>query len=60
MEIISHMVDEVCKKVATRWLPLEAKIDKGEEIPKEEHNPSQEYFQIDEELEAEPTLIYVE
>ena len=25
MEMIAHMVDEVCKKVGTRWLPLGAK-----------------------------------
>ena len=49
MENIAHMVDEVCKKVGTRWLPIGAKIDKGEEIPKEECNPSQEDYQIYEE-----------
>ena len=41
MKRIAHMVDEVCQKVGTRWLPPGAKRDKGEEIPKEERNPSQ-------------------
>ena len=54
------MVDEVCKKVGTRWLPPRAKRDKGEEIPKEEHNPALEDCQLDEEPEVDPTLSYVE
>ena len=46
--------------MGTIWFPLRAKRDKGEETHNEEHNPSQEYFQIDEEPEGEPTLSYVE
>ena len=36
---ISHMVDEVCKKVGTRWFPPTAKREEEEEIPLKKHNP---------------------